>query len=217
MTLLAPTYRQRRGGRQRAVAPGYGLDPYREMEDINNRFSQLIQTFFGAAAEPAGMARWSPFTPPVDVEETDDAYIVDVDLPNVNPEDVTIEMRGEELRISGQFQQREHTGVVRRQNRQAGDFEYVVDLPSDIDPNRVDAMYDNGVLTVTVGKAQDAQPRRIEIRGLQGNRQIGQSDRQQAAGRSGQRDKQQGMQAEERQATARQGQQTAARQGSGMS
>jgi HSP20 family protein len=103
-------------------------------------------------------------TPPVDIEETDDAYVVDIDLPGVRPEDVNIEMRGEELRISGQVQQRDRTGVVRRQNRPTGEFEYLVDLPSDIDPNKVEAMYRNGVLTVMVGKGQNAQPRRIEIR-----------------------------------------------------
>ncbi len=97
---------------------------------------------------------------PVDVEETDDAYIVDVDLPNVNPQDATIEVRGG---IFGQYQEREREGVLRRQNRPIGDFEYTVDLPSDIDANRVEAMYNDGVLTVTVGKARSAQPRRIEI------------------------------------------------------
>jgi HSP20 family molecular chaperone IbpA len=125
-----------------------------------------------------GLARSSqpsPLAPPVDIEETDDAYIVDIDLPNVNPEDVTLEMRGEELRISGEHPQRDRSGVVRRQNRPMGDFEYVVDLPSDIDPNRVEATYENGVLRITVGKTQEAQPRRIEIRASGGQQRIGQA------------------------------------------
>ena len=154
---LAPffTRQQRHGGGRQALSPRS-----REMEDINRRYGDLIQTFF---SDPIGLIG-TAVTPPVDIEETDDAYVVDVDLPSVRPEDVNIEMRGEELRVSGQVQQRERTGVVRRQNRPTGEFEYLVDLPSDIDPNRVDAMYRNGVLTVTVGKAQNAQPRRIEIR-----------------------------------------------------
>jgi HSP20 family protein len=153
---LAPffTSQQRRGGGRQALSPRY-----REMEDINRRFGDLIQTYFG---DPAGFI--GVMTPPVDIEETDDAYVVDVDLPSVRPEHINIEMRGEELRVSGEVQQREHTGVLRRQNRPTGEFEYLVDLPSDIDPMRVDAMYRNGVLTVSVGKAQNAQPRRIEIR-----------------------------------------------------
>ena len=181
-----------------SAAPAYRWDPYREMEDINDRFGQLIRSFFGDTSGFAGAGRPSPLAPPIDIEETDDAYLVDIDLPNVNPEDVTIEMRGEELHISGAFQQRERSGVLRRQNRPAGDFEYVVDLPSDIDPNRVEATYDAGVLKVTVGKAQDAQPRRIEIRASGGQHQVGQTGQQQAGQGHGQHaarsEKQQGTQ-----------------------
>ena len=177
---LAPffTRQQRRGGGRQAISPRY-----REMDDMNRRFGDLIQSFFGDPTGLIGMA----VTPPVDIEETDDAYVVDIDLPNVRPEDVDIEMRGEELRVSGRVQQRERTGVVRRQNRPTGEFEYLVDLPSDIDPGRVDATYQMGVLTVTVGKAQNAQPRRIEIRtgdDDEQQRQLGQGDRQ-GGGRQG--------------------------------
>jgi HSP20 family protein len=139
------------------------------MEDINRRFGQLIQSFFGDSAALTPMR----VTPPVDIEETDDAYVVEVDVPNVRPEDVTIEMLGEELHISGKVQQRETTGVMRRQSRPTGEFEYVVDLPGDIDRDRIEATYDNGVLTVTVAKTRDAHPRRIEVR--QSRKQDGQS------------------------------------------
>jgi HSP20 family protein len=152
------------------------------MEDINNRFNQLIQTFFGDMPGLTRLGGWSAIAP-IDVEETDDAYIVDINVPNMNPEETAIEMRGEELRVAGRFQERKRTGVVRRQNRPEGDFEYLVDLPSDIDPDRVEATYENGVLTVTVGKKRDAQPRRIEIRAGQDGQQSGQGNGQQAAGR----------------------------------
>ena len=183
MTLAPAMSGQRRGGLQRAVWPVYRWDPYRDIQQTNDRLNELIRTFFG---EPGA---WSPGVTPVDVEETDDSYVVEVDLPNVNPHDVSLEMRGEELRISGGFQRRERTGTVRRQNRPEGDFEYVVDLPSDIDPNRVDATYDNGVLTITVGKTREAQPRKIEIHESQ-QPKIGQDGeaggQQQAAGSKGQ-------------------------------
>lgn len=203
---LAPFFtRRHRGGGQMAATPMYRRDPYREMEDINDRFAQLVQSVFGTSSGVGGAAAWSAMAVPVDVEETDDAYVVDVDLPNVNPEDVTIEMRGEELRISGQFQERERSGVLRRQNRPTGDFEYVVDLPSDIDPSRVEATYDNGALTITVGKAKDAQPRRIEISGAQGRQQSGQRETQREGQQPGQREGQQAT-AEGRQTSKREGQ-----------
>ena len=178
---LAPFSRTRRVGGQLVPArQAVSWDPYR---DINSRFDQLIRSFFGDGPGLTAAGDLSSLAAPVDVEETENAYVVDIDLPNVNPPEVTIEMRGEELRVSGQFQQPERTGVVRRQNRPQGEFEYMIDLPSDIDPNRVDATYDRGVLTITVGKAQDAHPRRIEIRagqGQQSGRGDGQRSNQQA-------------------------------------
>ena len=210
MTLAPFSSRQHRG---QALAPAYRWDPRREMDEINSRFGQLIRTFFGDTPA-AGTAGWSPLSVPVDIEETDDAYIVDVDLPNVSPEGVDIEMRGEELRISGNFREQDRGGVKRRQNRQSGEFEYVIDLPSDIDADKVDATYDNGALTVTVGKAKDAQARRIEIHTRQDKQQGGQQQiGQQRAGQQQTGQQQAGQQqagqqqTAQRQASQQQGQQ----------
>jgi HSP20 family protein len=158
---LGPLPSRRRNLGQRVITPAR-LDPYREMEDINTRFGQLIQSFFQDSPGMASAGAWSTL-PAVDIEETDDAYIVDVDMPNVGPEDITLEMRGEELLISGKTHQRDRTGVMRRQNRPTGAFEWVVDLPRDVDPGRVEATYDHGVLTITVGKMRGTERRRIEI------------------------------------------------------
>jgi HSP20 family protein len=200
MTLAPFSSRQRRG---QALAPAYHWDPRREMDEINSRFGQLIRTFFGDTPTVAGGSGWSPLSVPVDIEETDDAYLVDLDLPNVSPNDVNIEMRGEELRISGNFQQQDRGGVKRRQNRQTGEFEYVIDLPSDIDASKVDATYDNGTLTVTVAKTKDAQPRRIEIHARQDQQQGNQQQTGQQ--RTGQQQAGQ-QQTAQRQASQQQGQ-----------
>lgn len=128
---------------------------YRDMADVDERFHHLVHAFFGD--------RMSPMALPVDVEETDDAYVVDIDLPNVDPDGLNLEIRGEELRLSGTHPERDRAGVVRRHSRPSGDFEYVVDVPGDIDPDNVEAIYDHGVLTIRVGKIPEAQPRRIEI------------------------------------------------------
>ncbi len=173
MTLAPFSSRQSRGALL-AGTPAYRWDPRREVDELNSRFGQLIQSLISGEAQMGRAAIWSP---PVDVEETEDAYVVDVDLPNVDPEDVNLEMRGEELRISGAFEERGRGGVVRRQGRQTGEFEYMIDLPSDIDSDQVQAAYSNGVLTVTVPKARDAQPRRIEIQ-AQGDQQADQQGRQ---------------------------------------
>lgn len=129
-------------------------DPFRQMEDVYDRMNELMRGFMGDGGAMA----------PADIEETDDAYLIELDLPGIKPGDVNVEMRDSDLRISGEIKERQRTGVLRRQARRTGRFEHVVTLPSDIDPNQVEARLSNGVLTVRVAKAAASQPRRVEIK-----------------------------------------------------
>jgi HSP20 family protein len=141
-----------------------GGDPVAGLED---RMDDLIESFF---ADPFLAAPLAPvvapvWVPPVDIEETQDSYILEMDLPGVKPEDVNLELRdSDELRITGRYRERERTGTMRRESRRGGEFEYDVILPGDVDPEQVDASLEDGVLSVRLGKAQ-RQPRRIEVRG----------------------------------------------------
>lgn len=138
----------------RPVAGVRRWDPFREMGDVYDRMTQLVQGFL-IDGMPSAIA---------DVEETDDAYIVDIDLPAVKPEDVNLEIRDNMLRITGEVKERQRTGVLRRKGRRVGQFEHVVALPGDVDPSKVDATLANGVLTVRVGKTASSQPRKIEVK-----------------------------------------------------
>jgi HSP20 family protein len=102
------------------------------------------------------------FSPPVDIEETDDAYVIEADLPGVKREDVDIELEGNELQVSGEIKQRE--GKFRRRTRRVGRFELRVALPDGVDRGAVDAKLDRGVLTVRVPKAEKAQRRKIDVK-----------------------------------------------------
>jgi HSP20 family protein len=134
-------------------------DPFRRIEDVYDRMGRLMQEFLGDGTAA------SLTVAPVDIEETDDAYIVDMEVPGVRREDINIELRDNELRISGEIKERERVGMLRRRERRVGQFEHVVALPGDVDPNKVDANLSGGVLTVRVGKARASQPRRIEVKG----------------------------------------------------
>jgi HSP20 family protein len=109
--------------------------------------------------EPIG---WSP---PVDIEEQDDAYVIEAELPGVKREDVNIEVVGNELSITGEIKERERKGVLRRRTRRVGRFEYRVRLPEQVDPEKVEANLDGGILSVRVPKIQRAERRRIEVKG----------------------------------------------------
>jgi HSP20 family protein len=139
------------------------------VEELQDRMGQLMQRFawpqFGAGLGfGAGLRQASPWMAPVDIEETDDAYIVELDVPSVRHDDIQLELRENTLRIFGETKERERVGVLRRQTRQVGQFEYMVALPGEVDPGKVDATLHDGVLTVRVGRAAASRARRIEIK-----------------------------------------------------
>lgn len=130
-------------------------DPFSELEGLYNQMDQLLQSVVGG---PATMV-------PADIEELDDAYLVEVDLPGVKREDIDVEVRHNTLRITGEIKERERKGLLRRQNRPVGQFDYVVAIPGDIDHDQVEASLNHGVLMVKLGKTAQSRPRHIEVKG----------------------------------------------------
>jgi HSP20 family protein len=104
------------------------------------------------------------WTPAVDVEETDGAYVLEAELPGVHRKDVEIEIIGSELSISGEVKEKEPAGVVRRQARRTGRFSYQITLPEAVNADEIDASLREGVLKVTVPKSERAQRRKIELK-----------------------------------------------------
>jgi len=125
--------------------------------------SQLIDGLFGAVPTTVAL-RVPSWQTLADIEETDDAYVVELDLPGVRPEDISVEVRENELRVSGEIKEKERKGILRRQTRRVGQFEQIVALPSDVEPEQVEARLVNGVLTVRLGKSRARQARRVEIK-----------------------------------------------------
>ena len=129
-------------------------DPFGEFTQLWNRMGQLVE-----AAGEGGTASWVPV---VETDETDDAYVVRAELPGMNRDDVNVEVRGNELRITGEVKEEANDKTLRQRQ---GRFAYRATLPSDTDPNKVDAQLTDGILTVRVPKAPQAQARKIEIKG----------------------------------------------------
>ncbi|MDL5199699.1 Hsp20/alpha crystallin family protein [Streptomyces sp. ALI-76-A] len=77
----------------------------------------MESTFGGALAPIAEGAAWAPLT---DIEETDDAFLIEIDVPGVKRDDINIELNDRELSISGEYKERERTGVLRRGTRRTG-------------------------------------------------------------------------------------------------
>jgi HSP20 family protein len=138
--------------------PDLWQEPFRELEEIWDRMGRLFDP--GWTTTRSGGA-WQPM---VDVEETDDAYVFEVDLPGVRREDITVEVRDHELWITGELKEKERAGVLHRRMRRTGSFSFRGTLPGSVAADDVDAKLKDGVLTVRVPKAEKSKPHRIQIK-----------------------------------------------------
>ena len=133
------------------------------LSDVERLRKMLDQTFgsFGLPALATESVGWAP---PVDIEEQDDAYVIEAELPGVAKDDVNIELISNELMITGELKEREREGILRKRTRRIGRFEYRVRLPEQVDPDNVEAKLTNGVLSVRVPKREQVERRRIQVK-----------------------------------------------------
>jgi HSP20 family protein len=109
-------------------------------------------------------AGWAPL---VDIEEQDDAYVLEAELPGVKREDVNIEVAGNELSITGEIKEKEHKGALRRRTRRTGRWPPSDGTPGSLGSSKIEASLDQGVLTVRVPKSERTAPEdrdQVEVR-----------------------------------------------------
>ena len=123
--------------------------PYNEMA----RLQQDLDSLFGTATKE----RVSGFTPSVDVSEDDQEFELHADLPGVKLEDLDIQVDKDVLTI------KDKRKLERRSERVAGAFSRAFTLPKHVDVEKIAASLKDGVLTVTLPKKPEAQPRQIKI------------------------------------------------------
>lgn len=131
------------------------------MLSLNRALDQAFSTPGGA-----GGRLW---VPPMDVAERTDAYLVHAELPGVDPAGVEVSFEQNVLTIRGtkpSALEASQQGELRvySNERVSGSFERSLRFPDFVDTERIEASFHNGLLTITIPKAQAAQPRRIEIR-----------------------------------------------------
>jgi HSP20 family protein len=144
--------------RDMTLGPMRRFEPFREFDQLQAQMGELLESAL-AGAPGEGV----PWVPAVDIEETDDAWVVEAELPGVDKKDVDIQMRDSELVVTGEIKEREREGVLRRRMRRAGEFEFRVTLPGQASSDDIDAKLDHGVLMIRIPKPQETQPRHIEI------------------------------------------------------
>lgn len=137
-----------------------GLRPRVGAGDLQDEFDRLFENFGGGLG-----LREEQFTPAVDVRETDDAYVVEADIPGMRKEDVSIEVADNTLSITGErkSEREEKRKDYHRVEREFGSFRRAVSIPGGFGHKGVEAQFKDGVLTVTLPKPEEAKPRRIEV------------------------------------------------------
>lgn len=132
------------------------------------RLNSFLEDAFnaGPSASQENGAVTSAWLPACDVFEDRDAVKIIAEVPGVRPEDVKISIENSLLTIHGEKQQHaeETAERVHRYERSYGTFERTFALPTTVDPERIEASYSHGLLTVTIPKAERARPREIPVK-----------------------------------------------------
>ncbi len=141
-------------------------DPWTDLFTIQNEVERLLNGGWSGGASAAAVAGSRPqaVSLPLDIRQTDQAFVIEASVPGFRPEQVEITVEQGILTIQGQRPQEEpKDGVYLRRERGLQAFFRQLTLPGDVREEGIAARFEHGVLTVTVPRAESAQPRRIQV------------------------------------------------------
>lgn len=133
--------------------------------DVFNQFEEFINEFDRAFALPrisVGARAGSDFTPALDFEDRDNSYMITVDLPGLKKEDIKLDLSDNVLTISGE-RMREVQAEGGYNERPFGKFERSFSMPTQVDADKIEAQFSNGVLYITLPKSEEARSHSIKI------------------------------------------------------
>jgi len=139
------------------------------------RLNRILDEAFGTIPfAENGNVITSTWFAPTDVSEDTNSLQISMELPGVDAEDVKLSLENNVLTIRGEKRQQseENNERVHRYERSYGTFERTFVLPNTVDPEKIEARYENGVLFVTIPKAERARPREIRVNSSTGATQV---------------------------------------------
>ena len=126
-------------------------------------WDHLMNGFFSDRLENTELTDW---TPAIDIDEDNDAFVVIADLPGLTKKDISINIKENMLTISGErkIEKKDETNNYFRSERRYGSFKRNFQLTDQVIADKISASFKSGVLTVTVPKAEEVKPKEIEIK-----------------------------------------------------
>jgi len=138
-------------------------DPWREIEDMFDRYTRAggVPAYGGQE-----LARTGDWTPRVDIAETEKAFVIKAEVPEVKKEDVSITVNNGILSIRGERkQEKEESGkTFHRVERCYGAFTRSFTLPENVDEKNIKATFKDGMLSLEIPKTEKAKPKAIEVK-----------------------------------------------------
>ena len=141
-------------------------NPFEELNSLHRDLDRVFGYTRGDGRAPVGEASWAPAT---EIATVPDGWQVRMALPGIDPDDVKIDLNGDTLTVAGERSSRREDAELSRSEISYGKFERMLTLPTNVDTDRVEANFDNGMLDLSLPLAESAKPRRIEIGGKGAN------------------------------------------------
>ena len=139
-------------------------EPAREMMTLREAMDRLFDDAF---TRPLSIRDgWSLTTPAINMFQTDNEVVVKASIPGIKAEEVQINVTGDVLTLKGEVNQEEERNdrAWHIREQRFGSFERSVPLPTAVKSDRAEAVFENGILTITLPKADEVKPRTINIK-----------------------------------------------------
>jgi len=138
------------------------FEPFRGAFSLQDQINRLFSDVFERPGDESNLTSWAPA---VDIFETEHELVVKADLPDIDPKDLDIRVENNILSIRGErkFESKVSEDKYLRVERAYGSFSRSFSLANTVDSEAIKADYQNGVLTLTVPKREEAKPKQIKV------------------------------------------------------
>jgi HSP20 family protein len=139
-------------------------DPFRDMVTLREKMNRLFEDVFASRSEDKEFTTNS-WAPAVDIFETENELVMSAEIPGVDEKDIEIKVEDNTLSLKGErkFEKETKEENYHRLERSYGSFYRAFTLPNSIDPERIQAEHENGILRITMPKRLELKPRKVKI------------------------------------------------------
>jgi HSP20 family protein len=138
-------------------------DPIGGLDDLRTAVDQVFGNYM---ARPGRMRLYRGVFPLLNITENEDNLSLTAELPGINPNEIDISATAGSISLRGERKESSASEEVNyhQREREFGTFRRVIDLPTRIDTDKINASYKNGILTVVLPKAEEVKPKQIQIK-----------------------------------------------------